>query len=57
MSFKVKPKEPAIVKSIRLPKNLSDFLDRLAAKNNISFNEIVVRCIHYAKDNLEDIQD
>ncbi len=57
MSFKVKSKEPAMIKSVRLPKHLCDFIEELAAKNNLSFNEIVVQCITYASENLVDQKD
>lgn len=39
-------------KTIRMPDNLIEKLERLAAKHDISFNQLVVQCCEYALDNL-----
>lgn len=54
MSFKPKAKEMQIVKSVRLPKTICDYLEQLAAKYNISFNEVVTQCITYACENINE---
>lgn len=41
-------------KSLRLPKDLIDTVQQLANDNNMSFNRVVIQCIEYAIDNLED---
>ena len=40
-------------KTIRMSDNLIEQLETLAAKNDISFNQLVVQCCEYAVDNLE----
>ncbi len=39
-------------KTIRMPDDLIDKLDKLAAKNEVSFSNIVVQCCKYAYKNL-----
>ena len=39
-------------KTIRMPDNLIEKLERLAAKHDISFNQLVVQCCEYALENL-----
>lgn len=40
-------------KTIRMPDNLIEKLEKLAAQNDISFNQLVVQCCEYAIDNLK----
>lgn len=40
-------------KSLRLPKDLIDHVQQLATENNMSFNKVVIQCIEYALDNLD----
>ncbi len=40
-------------KTIRLPDNLIDKLQKIANKNDISFNQLVVQCCEYALSNME----
>jgi|AGTN01.2.fsa_nt_gi hypothetical protein len=43
-------------KTIRMPDELIVKLEKLAAKNNISFNKLVVQCCEFALKNLpEDV--
>lgn len=44
-------------KTIRMPDTLIEKLERLAAQNDISFNQLVVQCCEYALDNLTDKKD
>ncbi len=40
-------------KSLRLPKDLIDKVQRLANENQMSFNKVVIKCIEYALENIE----
>jgi len=41
-------------KTFRLPTELIEKLDVLAAQNKLSLNQLVIQCLTYAVDNLED---
>ena len=41
-------------KSLRLPRELIDQVQAVANNNNMSFNKVVIQCIAYALDNMED---
>lgn len=41
-------------KTIRMPDELIDKLQKLADKNDISFNQLVVQCCEFAIDNMSD---
>ena len=41
-------------KTIRMPDDLIDRLQKLADQNDISFNQLVVQCCEYAIDNMAD---
>ncbi len=51
--FEIK-KPTASNKTIRMPDALIEKLEKLAAQNDISFNQLVVQCCEYALDNLGD---
>lgn len=40
-------------KSLRLPKDLIDDVQKLATENNLSFNKVVIQCIEYALNHME----
>lgn len=40
-------------KIFRLPVNMIKQLEKLAAENNLSLNQLVVQCLNYALENLE----
>lgn len=40
-------------KSLRLPTNLIKEVQELANSNNMSFNKVVIQCIEYALENME----
>lgn len=40
-------------KSLRLPKDLIDEVQNLANQNSLSFNKVIIQCIEYALDNME----
>lgn len=41
-------------KSLRLPKALIDSVQQVANENNLSFNKVVIQCIEYALENMEE---
>ncbi len=41
-------------KTFRLPIELIEKLAEIASKNNISMNKLVIQCLNYALDNIED---
>lgn len=43
-----------ISKTFRLPEELVEKLDKLAYENNISLNQLVIQCLNYALDNMEE---
>lgn len=51
--FEIK-KVQSFNKTIRMPEDLIAELERLANKNDISFNQLVVQCCEYALQNLEE---
>lgn len=42
-------------KSLRLPKVLIEKVQDLANKNNQSFNKVVIQCIEFALNNIEEV--
>lgn len=40
-------------KSLRLPTNIVTEVQELANSNNMSFNKVVIQCIEYALENME----
>lgn len=53
MGFKVE-KEEYVNKTFRMEKKLVDELEMICDQKNISLNKLVVKCIKYALDNLEE---
>lgn len=45
-----------VTKSFRLPEELVEKLDKLAFENNISLNQLVIQCLNYALDDMEDTE-
>lgn len=41
-------------KSLRLPVELNKRIQELADENNMSFNKVVIQCIQFALDNMEE---
>lgn len=54
--FEIK-KPSASNKTIRMPDNLIEKLERLAAQYDISFNQLVVQCCEYALDNMKQAEE
>ena len=42
----------SINKTVRIPVNIVEQLERLAGENNTSVNKVVVQCLQYALDNI-----
>ena len=53
MAFKVE-REEYVNKTFRIEKKLIDTLEKICDNKNISLNKLVVMCINYALDNMED---
>ncbi|MCM1007597.1 MAG: DUF2610 domain-containing protein [Ruminococcus flavefaciens] len=54
--FKIK-KPSASNKTIRMSDSLIDKLEKLAAKNDISFNQLIVQCCEYALEHLDESEN
>ena len=46
-------KEEKVTKTFRIPKKLVDKLERVAQKEDVSVNNLVVQCCEYALKDLE----
>ena len=44
-------------KTIRMPDEMIEELQKIADKNNISFNQLVVQCCEYALKNISQTED
>ena len=55
--WKIQKGYDLINKSFRLPEETVKRLDKLAYKNNLSLNKLVIQCLNYALDNLESDDD
>ena len=52
--FKIQKGYDHETKTFRLPIELIERLETLAAQNKLSLNQLVIQCLNYAVDNLED---
>lgn len=52
--FKLKPGSETIIKTFRIPVDMSERLEQLAYKNNLSLNAVIIQCLQYALDNLDE---
>ena len=52
--FKIQKGYDSESKTFRLPIELIKRLEALATNNKISLNQLVIQCLNYAVDNLED---
>jgi len=46
--------EEYVTKTFRLPKEFVEQLEKLAYDNHLSLNQLVIQCLKYAIDNLDD---
>lgn len=53
MGFKIE-KEEYVNKTFRIEKKLVEQMELICDKKNISLNKLVVKCINFALDNLEE---
>ncbi|WP_195599686.1 hypothetical protein [Longibaculum muris] len=53
MAFKIE-REEYINKTFRLNTKLVEKMDKICDEKNISLNKLVVKCIEYALDDMED---
>lgn len=51
--FKVQKGYDRESKTFRLPIEMIEQMEKLAAENNLSLNQLVVQCLNYALENLE----
>lgn len=47
-------KEYSIIRSIRIKEELLNRLEEIAYKHDISTNKLIIKCIEYALDNMEE---
>lgn len=43
-----------LTKTFRLPREFVESLEKIAFENKLSLNQLVIQCLKYAIDNLED---
>lgn len=51
--WKIQKGYDSISKSFRLPKDIVEKLDKLAFENNLSLNQLVIQCLNFAIENLD----
>ncbi len=51
--LKIQGKPESVSKTFKLPKHLVEELDKIAYKNNISLNRLVIQCLNFAFDNID----
>lgn len=51
--FKIQKGYDTVSKSFRLPIELVDELEQIAADNKLSLNQLVIQCLQYSLDNLD----
>lgn len=54
--FKIQKGYDSESKTFRLPVELVNQLENLAAQNKLSLNQLVIQCLNYAVSNLEPTQ-
>jgi len=52
--FKIKSGDSTVTKSLRMPRRLAQRLDILAEEYSVSFTELVLQCLEYALDNMDE---
>lgn len=55
--WKIQKGYDTISKSFRLPEELVEKLDKLAFENNLSLNQLIIQCLNFAVDNLDNSAD
>lgn len=57
MKFKVERQEEHVTKTFRMPKGLIEKMEAIASTKNISLNRLVILCVKYALENMEDEEE
>ena len=52
--FRIQKGYDTVNKTFRLPIEMVENMDKLAYKYNLSLNQLVVQCLRYALENLEE---
>ena len=52
--FKIEKGYESVNKTFRIPVPMAEELERLAGKNNVSLNNVVVQCLSYALEHLDE---
>lgn len=47
-------KEYSVIRTIRIKEELLNRLEKIAYKHDISTNKLIIKCIEYALDNMEE---
>lgn len=55
--FKIQKGYESISKSFRLPSDMVETLEQIAAENHLSLNQLVIQCLQYSLDNLEGFEE
>ena len=51
--LKIRKGYNTVNKSFRLPDELTEKLEKIAAMNNLSLNQLVIQCLDYAVNNID----
>lgn len=51
--WKIQKGYDTVSKSFRLPDEMIEKMDRLAYENNLSLNQLVIQCLNFALENLD----
>ena len=51
--FKIKPGDVTVTKTLRMPEQMTQQLERIAKENRVSFTSVVLQCLEYALDELD----
>ena len=51
--FKIRPGCNTVTKTIRIPDTLVQDLEQAARENNVTFTSVVIQCLEYALENME----
>ena len=51
--FKIRPGCNTVTKTIRMPDTLVQDLEQAAGENNVTFTSVVIQCLEYALENME----
>lgn len=55
--FKIQKGYEAVTKTFRLPSDMVETLEKIAGENMLSLNQLVIQCLQYSLDNLEELDN